>query len=148
MFKGKVPSRHHGTDVTWSKWIVLIMQHARIGNPNCPGILEIIINWPEGANFGPADEEEGEQVVRAEEAPAYNHLPEEETHYALFTDGSCRIVGMKGPERHRTGLCSLAGQGFAACGVSATVESREGSDDSDLQEGQGADENALALDIL
>ncbi|RMB93152.1 hypothetical protein DUI87_30474 [Hirundo rustica rustica] len=69
MFKGKVPSTHHATDVTWSKWIALITQRAHM------------------------DEEE-EQVTWAEEAPPYNQLPAEETHYALFTDGSCRIVGM------------------------------------------------------
>ncbi|RMC22065.1 hypothetical protein DUI87_02936 [Hirundo rustica rustica] len=40
------------------------------------------------------DEEEQEQVTRAEEGPPYNQLPAEETRYALFTDGSCRIVGM------------------------------------------------------
>ncbi|TRZ09447.1 hypothetical protein HGM15179_017657 [Zosterops borbonicus] len=55
---------------------------------------EIIRNWPEGENFSLTDEEEQEQVTRAEEAPPYNQLPAEETHYALFTDGSCRIVGM------------------------------------------------------
>ncbi|RMC20359.1 hypothetical protein DUI87_01208 [Hirundo rustica rustica] len=38
MFKGKVPSTHHATDATWSKWIALITQRARIGNPNRPGI--------------------------------------------------------------------------------------------------------------
>ncbi|RMB99569.1 hypothetical protein DUI87_23822 [Hirundo rustica rustica] len=47
MFKGKVPSTHHATDTTWSKWIALITQRARIENPNRPGILEIITNWPE-----------------------------------------------------------------------------------------------------
>ncbi|RMB89034.1 hypothetical protein DUI87_34604 [Hirundo rustica rustica] len=94
MFKGKVPSTHHATDATWSKWIALITQHARIGNPNRPGILEIITNWPEGENFGLTDEKEQEQVTRAEEGPPYNQLPAEETRYALFTDGSCRIVGM------------------------------------------------------
>ncbi|KAJ7424962.1 hypothetical protein WISP_25994 [Willisornis vidua] len=26
MFKGKVPSTHHATDATWSKWIALITQ--------------------------------------------------------------------------------------------------------------------------
>ncbi|RMC22110.1 hypothetical protein DUI87_02983 [Hirundo rustica rustica] len=66
MFKGKVPSTHHATDATWSKWIALITQRARIGNPNHPGILEIITNWPEGENFGLTDEEEQEQVTRAE----------------------------------------------------------------------------------
>ncbi|RMC20050.1 hypothetical protein DUI87_00896 [Hirundo rustica rustica] len=60
---------------------------------NRPGILEIVTNWPEGENFGLTDEEQ-EQVTQAEEAPPYNQLPAEETHYALFTDGSCRIVGM------------------------------------------------------
>ncbi|RMC00134.1 hypothetical protein DUI87_23544 [Hirundo rustica rustica] len=94
MFKGKVPSTHHATDATWSKWIALITQRARIGNPNRPGILEIITNWPEGENFSLMDEEEQEQVTRAEEAPPYNQLPAEETRYALFTDGSCRVVGM------------------------------------------------------
>ncbi|RMC21956.1 hypothetical protein DUI87_02827 [Hirundo rustica rustica] len=94
MFKGKLPSTHHATDATWSKWIALITQRARIGNPNRPGILEIITNWPEGENFGLTDEEEQEQVTRAEEGPPYNQLPAEETRYAFFTDGSCRIVGM------------------------------------------------------
>ncbi|RMC21980.1 hypothetical protein DUI87_02851 [Hirundo rustica rustica] len=94
MFKGKVPSTHHATDATWSKWIALITQRARIGNPNRPGILEIITNWPEGENFGLTDEEEQEQVTRAEEGPPYNQLPAEETRYAFFTDGSCRIVRM------------------------------------------------------
>ncbi|TRZ10533.1 hypothetical protein HGM15179_016574 [Zosterops borbonicus] len=94
MFKGKVPTTHHATDATWSKWIALITQRARIGNPNRPGILEIITNWPEGENFGLTDDEEQEQATRAEEAPPYNQLPAEETCYALFTDGSCRIVGM------------------------------------------------------
>ncbi|RMB92672.1 hypothetical protein DUI87_30981 [Hirundo rustica rustica] len=93
MFKGKVPSTHHATDTTWSKWIALITQRARIGNPNRPGILEIITNWPEGETFGLSFEEEEEQVTRAKEAPPYNELPETERQYALFTDGSCRIVG-------------------------------------------------------
>ncbi|RMC06467.1 hypothetical protein DUI87_15902 [Hirundo rustica rustica] len=94
MFKGKVPSTHHATDATWSKWIALITQRARIGNPNRPGILEIITNWPEGENFSLTDEEEQEQVTRAEEGPPYNQLPAEKTHCALFTDSSCRIVEM------------------------------------------------------
>ncbi|RMC19562.1 hypothetical protein DUI87_03120 [Hirundo rustica rustica] len=93
MFKGKVPSTHHATDTTWSKWIALITQRTRIGNPNRPGILEIITNWPEGETFGLSSEEEEEQVTRAKEAPPYNELPETERQYALFTDGSCRIVG-------------------------------------------------------
>ncbi|GAB0209618.1 hypothetical protein GRJ2_003427500 [Grus japonensis] len=31
--------------------------------------------------------------MRAEESPPYNQLPENEKQYALFTDGSCHIVG-------------------------------------------------------
>ena len=56
--------------------------------------MEIITNWPEGENFGLTDKEGQEQVSWAEEAPPYNQLPADETRYALFTDGSCRIVGM------------------------------------------------------
>ncbi|KAJ7409520.1 hypothetical protein WISP_113962 [Willisornis vidua] len=93
MFKGKVPSTHHATDATWSKWIALIMQRVQIGSSNCPGVLEIITNWPEGGDFNLADEKEEESVSQAEEALPYNQLPDEETRYALFTDGSCRIVG-------------------------------------------------------
>ncbi|RMB94859.1 hypothetical protein DUI87_28663 [Hirundo rustica rustica] len=93
MFKGEVPSTHYATDATWSKWMALITQRARMGKLNRPGILEIITNWPEGENFGLTDEEQV-QVTRAEEVPPYNQLPAEEMHYALFTDGSCRIVGM------------------------------------------------------
>ncbi|KAK4810804.1 hypothetical protein QYF61_008776 [Mycteria americana] len=54
-----------------------------------PGILEMIKDWPEGRNFGVSPEE----VTCAEEAPLYNKLPENEKQYALFTDGSCHIVG-------------------------------------------------------
>ncbi|GAB0206689.1 hypothetical protein GRJ2_003134500 [Grus japonensis] len=53
-------------------------------------ILEVITDWPEGKDFGMSPEEE---VTHAEEAPPYNKLPENEKQYALFTDGSCRIVG-------------------------------------------------------
>ncbi|RMC19115.1 hypothetical protein DUI87_03719 [Hirundo rustica rustica] len=66
MFKGKVPSMHHATDTTW---IACITQCTCIGNPNCPGILEIITNWPEGKTFRLSSEEEEEQVTRAEESP-------------------------------------------------------------------------------
>ncbi|RMC21338.1 hypothetical protein DUI87_02200 [Hirundo rustica rustica] len=76
--------------LSWSLW----QKRARIGNPNRPGILEIIASLPEGENFGLTNEEKQEQVTRAEEAPPYNQLPAEETCCGLFTDGSCRIVGM------------------------------------------------------
>jgi len=46
------------TDATWSKWVALITQCARMGNPSCPGILEVIIDWPEGKYFGISPEEE------------------------------------------------------------------------------------------
>uniref|UniRef100_A0A8B9FPQ9 ribonuclease H n=1 Tax=Amazona collaria TaxID=241587 RepID=A0A8B9FPQ9_9PSIT len=91
MFKGRVSSTHHATDATWSKWAALITQRARIGNPSRPGILEVIMDWPEGKDFGMSPEEE--EVMRAEEAPPFNELSESEKQYALFTDGSCRIVG-------------------------------------------------------
>ncbi|GAB0177443.1 hypothetical protein GRJ2_000209500 [Grus japonensis] len=90
MFKERAPSTHHATDATWSKWVALITQRARIGSPNHPGILEVITDWPEEKDFGMSPEEE---VTRAEEAPPYNKLTEDEKPYALFTDGSCRIVG-------------------------------------------------------
>ncbi|GAB0195128.1 hypothetical protein GRJ2_001978100 [Grus japonensis] len=90
MFKERAPSTHCATDATWSKWVALITQRARIGSPSRPGILEVITDWPEGKDFGMSPEEE---VTRAEEAPPYNKLTEDEKPYALFTDGSCRIVG-------------------------------------------------------
>ncbi|GAB0204352.1 hypothetical protein GRJ2_002900800 [Grus japonensis] len=90
MFKEGTPSTHHATDATWSKWVALITQRARIGSPSRPGILELITDWPEGKDFGMSPEEE---VTHAEEAPPYNKLTEDEKPYALFTDGSCRIVG-------------------------------------------------------
>ncbi|GAB0206794.1 hypothetical protein GRJ2_003145000 [Grus japonensis] len=51
VFKGRIPSTHHATDATWRKWVTLITQQAEIGNPNCPGILEVIMDWPEGKDF-------------------------------------------------------------------------------------------------
>ncbi|GAB0207580.1 hypothetical protein GRJ2_003223700 [Grus japonensis] len=65
------------------------MQWARLGKPNHPGILEEIVDWPEGRDFGALPEE----VARAQEAPPYNELSEDERCYALFTDGSGRVVG-------------------------------------------------------
>ncbi|RMB99657.1 hypothetical protein DUI87_23911 [Hirundo rustica rustica] len=85
-------SSHHATDATRSKRIAPIPQRNRIGNLNCPEILEVIANWPENQNFNLTDEEEQEQVTRAEEAQPYNQLPAKETHYALFTKSSCRII--------------------------------------------------------
>ncbi|RMC16895.1 hypothetical protein DUI87_06149 [Hirundo rustica rustica] len=134
MFKGKVPSTHHATDATWSKWIALITQRARIGNPNHPGILEIITNCPEVQNFGLTDEEEQEQVTRAKEGPPYNQLPAEETRYALFTDGSCRVIGMN--RKWKAAVWSPTGQ------VAQATEGEGGS--SQLAELQAVQ---LALDI-
>ncbi|OPJ78894.1 hypothetical protein AV530_019912 [Patagioenas fasciata monilis] len=90
MFKGKVSSTHHATDATWSKWVAMIMQQARMGNLDHLGILEVITDWPEGKDFGVLPER---KVMCAEETPPYNKLPEDEKCYALFTDGSCHIVG-------------------------------------------------------
>ena len=47
------------------------------------------MDWPEGKKFGSPAEE----VLHAKEAPSYNELPENEKKSALFTDGSCHIVG-------------------------------------------------------
>ncbi|KAK4811029.1 hypothetical protein QYF61_015733 [Mycteria americana] len=131
MFKGRVPSTHHATDATWSKWVALITQRARIGNPNRPGILEVIMDWPEGKDFGILPEEE---VTRAEEAPLYNKLPENEKQYALFTDGSCRIVG-----KHRRWKAAVWSP------IRQVVETAEG----DGESSQFAEVKAiqLALDI-
>ncbi|KAJ7412761.1 hypothetical protein BTVI_45346 [Pitangus sulphuratus] len=78
----------------WPRFFSTTNKHL-VGYFQHPGILEIITNWLEGENFSLADEEEGEQVVQAEEGPAYNQLPEEDIRYTLFTDGSCCTVGMK-----------------------------------------------------
>jgi len=45
------------TDVTWSK-VTLFTQRAQIGNSSHPGILEVIMNCPEGKHFGISLEEE------------------------------------------------------------------------------------------
>ncbi|KAK4810701.1 hypothetical protein QYF61_007675 [Mycteria americana] len=131
MFKGRVPSTHHATDATWSKGVALITQRARIGNPNRPGILEVIMDWPEGKDFGISPEEE---VTFAEEAPLYNKLPENEKQYALFTDGSCRIVG-----KHRRWKAAVWSP------IRQVVETAEG----DGESSQFAEVKAiqLALDI-
>ncbi|KAK4807003.1 hypothetical protein QYF61_000332 [Mycteria americana] len=131
MFKGRVPSTHHAADATWSKWVALITQRARIGNPNHPGILEVIMDWLEGKDFGISPEEE---VTHAEEAPLYNKLPENEKQYALFTDGSCRIVG-----KHRRWKAAVWSP------IRQVVETAEG----DGESSQFAEVKAiqLALDI-
>jgi len=90
MFKERVPSMNHAIDATWIKWLTLITQRTRMGNPSRPGILEVIMDWPEGKDFGVSPEEE---VTRAEEASLYNQLPKDKKQYALFTDESCHILG-------------------------------------------------------
>lgn len=42
-FKGRVPSTHHASDATWSKWMTLVTQHAQVGNPSPQGILQVIV---------------------------------------------------------------------------------------------------------
>ena len=46
-----------------------------MGNLSHPGILEVIMDWPESKKFGASP---GEEVSRAKEAPPYNELPENE----------------------------------------------------------------------
>lgn len=52
IFKGRVCSIHHATDAMWNKWGTPMIQCTWIGNPSGPGILEVIIDWPEGKDFG------------------------------------------------------------------------------------------------
>jgi len=42
---------------TWSKWIALITQRVQTGNSDCPGILELIMDWLEGKYFRMSPEE-------------------------------------------------------------------------------------------
>ena len=56
-----------------------------MGNPHQPGILDVIMDWLEGQNFGVSPD-------HAEEAPLCNRLRRNEKQYALFTDGYCCIV--------------------------------------------------------
>ncbi|KAK4823426.1 hypothetical protein QYF61_002112 [Mycteria americana] len=131
MFKGRVPSTHHATDATWSKWVALTTERAQIGNPSRPEILEVIMDWPEGKDFRILPEEE---VTCAEEAPLNNKLSENEKQYALFADGSCCLVGKL--RRWKAAVCSPIRQ---------VVETAEGEDESS----QFAEVKAiqLALDI-
>ena len=90
MFKGKIPSTHHAPDATWSEWVAPVTQWDRIGNPSCPGILEVIMDWPEGKDFRISPEED---VTRAEESPLYNKQSEVEKQYAVVADVSCHLLG-------------------------------------------------------
>ncbi|XP_061853253.1 uncharacterized protein LOC133625540 [Colius striatus] len=80
MFKGRASSTHHATDATWSKWISLITQGACVRNSICPGILELITNWPECEDSEISPEKE---TTRAEEAPSYEELPEDEKRMSI-----------------------------------------------------------------
>ncbi|PKU37293.1 hypothetical protein llap_12409 [Limosa lapponica baueri] len=87
MLKERVPATHHATDgVAWSKWIALITQQTRMGNPSRPGILEVIMDWPEGKDFGMSPEEE---VMRAEEAWQIDYITFPQTHL-----GKCHVLTM------------------------------------------------------
>ncbi|KAK4825180.1 hypothetical protein QYF61_024660 [Mycteria americana] len=68
----------------------VIYYWANNSSKQSPRNLELIMDWPEGKDFRISPEEE---VTRAEEAPLYNKLPENEKQYALSTDGSCCLVG-------------------------------------------------------
>lgn len=60
-----------------------------MGKPNHPGILEEIVDWPEGRNFAVSPEE----ITYSQKAPPYNELSEDGKHYVLFADGFCHVVG-------------------------------------------------------
>ncbi|RMC22049.1 hypothetical protein DUI87_02920 [Hirundo rustica rustica] len=68
--------------------------------PDVKNVLYSAVLEPlaKGETFGLSSEEEEEQVTRAEEAPPYNELQETERQYAIFTDGSCRIVKKEGAQ--------------------------------------------------
>lgn len=68
MFKGNMPSTHHTTSATWSKWVALITKQAQMGKPHFPGILEEVMDCPEARDFGAL----AEKVTHAQEAPPYN----------------------------------------------------------------------------
>jgi len=59
------------------------------------------MDWPEGKDFGMSPEK---KATRAEEAPLYKELRENEKQYALFMDASCRIVG--GQRRWKSAIWS------------------------------------------
>lgn len=84
MFKEKFPYTHRATDTTWSKWIAVTTQWAQTGNRHRSEILEVIVNWPKGENFGLLSGEEKEKITCAEDAPLHNQLPENEKQYALL----------------------------------------------------------------
>ncbi|PKU45383.1 hypothetical protein llap_4327 [Limosa lapponica baueri] len=86
MFKERVPATRHAT--TWSKWIALITQELEWETISPPGIVEVIMDWPEGKDFRISPEEE---VTLAEKALPYNKVTENEKKYALFTDGSLSL---------------------------------------------------------
>lgn len=73
----------------WSKWVTLTTQLIQMGKPIFPGILKEIVDWREAINF----ESLPEKVTHTEEAPPCNELADNKRGYALFTDGSCHIVG-------------------------------------------------------
>ncbi|XP_064032380.1 uncharacterized protein LOC135192917 [Pogoniulus pusillus] len=63
-----------------------------MGNLDRPGLVEVITNWPEGTDCSKPPEE---KITRAEEAPPYGDHSDQKKNDALFTDGSCRLVGNK-----------------------------------------------------
>jgi len=87
-----------------------------MGKASRPGIVEVTVGLAEGKDFGMSPEEE---VTRAKEAPPCKKLPENEARSALFTDGSCCIVGKH--RRWKTAVRSPARQ---------VAESAEGEGDS------------------
>lgn len=66
--KGKSLPHIMPTDATQTNWITLITQRACIGNSSCPGILEFIMNWPEGENVTLSSSLEEEKVTYTVEA--------------------------------------------------------------------------------
>lgn len=65
------------------------MQWTLMGNPNYPGILVDIVNYPEGRDFRALPKE----MTHIKKVLVYNILPESQKQYAVFTKESPRIVG-------------------------------------------------------
>ncbi|KAK4831439.1 LOW QUALITY PROTEIN: hypothetical protein QYF61_017570, partial [Mycteria americana] len=88
MFQGRVPSTHHAADAMWMG----LTDHTTGLNRKPQSLRDL------GSNYGLARRQRSQDITRgevthAEDAPLYNKLPANEKQYALFTDGSCRIVG-------------------------------------------------------
>lgn len=80
----KALSTHHTTNTVRREWVAMIAQQTCIGNPSCPGFLEVIMGWTEDKDFGMSQEE---KVLHAEEVTLGNKLPGNEQQWMLLSHG-------------------------------------------------------------